>query len=182
MKEERNKSQLKPENQLFDPCEPLGTVLQKQTKAISKQWHGHLEMRKAAFLGPTLNTSYAYRGTRFPPRESGVVLTHIPKMDPGGPMAVSRETWHLEQETGALKPEERCGALAMTRGTSPSGGSKGDETPIVSGWPNLCRKKLLEGVWKTKVNHAFTNSTGGKTWLGASLSEPWLREEKWWVW
>lgn len=46
MKEERNKSQLKPENQLFDPYEPLGTVLQKQTKAVSKQWHGHLEMRK----------------------------------------------------------------------------------------------------------------------------------------
>lgn len=70
----------------------------------------------------------------------------------------------------------------MTRGTSPSGGSKGEETPIVSGWPNLHRKKLVEGVWKTKVNHAFTNSMGGKTWLGASLSEPWLREEKWWVW
>ena len=103
-------------------------------------------------------------------------------MDPGDPTAVSRETWHLEQEAGALKPEERCGALAMTRGTSPSGGSKGDETPIVSGWPNLGRKKLIEGVWKTRVNHAFTNSTGGKTWLGASLSDPWLRGEKWWVW
>lgn len=52
-KEERNENKPKPENQLFDSCEPLDTVLQNRTKAVSKQWLGHLEIRNIAFLGPT---------------------------------------------------------------------------------------------------------------------------------